>query len=445
VSFDSQKVSTATTVPERIVTDSSVSGVPFLLDRKNKFVATTTTQIIDEENEYDVDEYIEDDDGIEDDIFEPIQIEWFDEIGPDGKEYRLSQMLADEDWSIEDDDVESENDKDNKPMTYDEFTQQATEIIDLVNSEIAETKQIMNVSPGRDAEYDVMNREIKQRSSVSRRAVVDEPEPLYDQTKLDGISQLWGAPPGVLEQRMVDENEDQDIINDGVDFRNVYSLWGSTVPTEMTSLDAEDDKTPLIPAMSGVTQLWNQNILPYREDDESDDIEGDATREKFINSQAYAGLDWWDEVTEDGKVLRLSQILADEEYDEVMEEEDDAITPMTIERFVEETEKLIEQAEVERKETEAILNAPPNAEFVITEENLSSSTVVSSAVEEAVATSNKFEEIILSMSAGENDVDDELGLGVVRLDDFMEGEDTTTPSTITPLGDITSTDDDTRI
>jgi hypothetical protein len=308
-------------------------------------------------------------------------------------------------------------------MTYDEFTQQATEIIDLVNSEIAETKQIMNVSPGRDAEYDVMNRENKQLSSVSRRAVVDEPEPLYDQTKLDGISQLWGAPPGVLEQMMVDENEDQDIINDGVDFRNVYSLWGSTVPLEMTSLDTEEDKTPLIPAMSGVSQLWNDNTFPYREDNELNDIEGDAN----VNSQAYAGLDWWDEVTEDGKVLRLSQILADEEYEEIIEEEDDAVTPITIERFVEETEKLIEQAEIERKETEAILKAPPLAEFVTTDED--SSYTVASAIEEAVAISDRFEEIILSMSTGENEVDDELGLDIFRLDGFTDRDDTTTTST----------------
>ena len=423
LSFDSLNVSTATKGPERILTDSGISvDLPLLLDSKNEFV-DNTTQIMDEGNEYGDDD--DTDDGIEDDdIFQPIQIEWFDEVGPDGKEYRLSQMLADEDWFV-DDDVEIENDKDSKPMTYDEFTQQATEIIDLVNSEIAETKQIMNVSPGRDAEYDVMNRENKQLSSVSRRAVVDEPEPLYDQTKLDGISQLWGAPPGVLEQMMVDENEDQDIINDGIDFRNLYSLWGITVPLEMTSLDTEEDKTPLIPAMSGVSQLWNENTLPYREENELNDIEGNAN----VNSQAYAGLDWWDQVTEDGKVLRLSQILADEEYEEIIEEEDNAVTPMTIERFVEETEKLIEQAEAERKETEAILKAPPLAEFVTTDED--SSYSVASASEEAVAVSDKFEEIILSMSSDENEVDDELGLDIFRLDGFTEGE--------------TSTDDDTRI
>ena len=62
-----------------------------------------------------------------------------------------------------------------------------------------------------------------------------------------------------------------------------------------------------------------------------------------------------------------------------------------------------------------------------------SSSTVASAVEEAVASSDKFEEIILSLSSGENEVDDELGLGVFRLDGFFEGDgDTTTTSTITP-------------
>jgi hypothetical protein len=29
------------------------------------------------------------------------ELEWFDEVGLGGKEYRLSQMLADEDWDDE--------------------------------------------------------------------------------------------------------------------------------------------------------------------------------------------------------------------------------------------------------------------------------------------------------------------------------------------------------
>jgi hypothetical protein len=103
-------------------------------------------------------------------------------------------MLADEDWSVDDDGGVKdkaigllENDLQrvitSKPMTYDEFAQKATEIIEQVNQEIAETKEIMSVPPGRDAEYDVKNRERIQSPVIStaRRTVVDDDsEPLYE-------------------------------------------------------------------------------------------------------------------------------------------------------------------------------------------------------------------------------------------------------------------------
>jgi hypothetical protein len=175
----------------------------------------------DYKNEFDGN--LDDDDIEDDDYFAPIPMEWFDEVGPDGNEYReffytctfgypwivycnilmsflgpmnetgLSQMLADEDWSFDDEGgVEDEavgllqNDLKrvlaSQPMTYDEFAQKASEIIDQVNNEIAETKEIMSVSPGRDAEYDVKNNESNRSptSFTSRRAVADDPEPLYE-------------------------------------------------------------------------------------------------------------------------------------------------------------------------------------------------------------------------------------------------------------------------
>jgi hypothetical protein len=105
----------------------------------------------------------------------------------------LSQMLADEDWSVDDEgEVEDEavgllqNDLKrviaSRPMTYDEFSQKATEIIEQVNDEIAETEEIMSVSPGRDAEYDVKARESRRSpaSFTARRAVADDSEPLYE-------------------------------------------------------------------------------------------------------------------------------------------------------------------------------------------------------------------------------------------------------------------------
>lgn len=152
----------------------------------------------------DVDEGLDED--IDEDLFQPLKIEWFEEIGPDGKEYRecfihtgtlllnalihpsrflnmhtgLSQMLADEDWAFdEEDQVE---DAASVAMTYDEFALKATEIIEKVNSEIAETKEIMSVSPGSNAEYDVRKREstTSPTSLPTRRTVTKEAEPLYE-------------------------------------------------------------------------------------------------------------------------------------------------------------------------------------------------------------------------------------------------------------------------
>lgn len=147
------------------------------------------------------------DEEIEDDLFQPLKIEWFEEIGPDGKEYSksfftsaiadmvlysttflntfrdqlgLSQMLADEDWSfVEEGQAE---DATSVAMTYDEFAQKATEIIEKVNSEIAETKEIMSVSPGSNAEYDVRKREStpSPASLPIRSTMTKDDEPLYE-------------------------------------------------------------------------------------------------------------------------------------------------------------------------------------------------------------------------------------------------------------------------
>jgi hypothetical protein len=250
------------------------------------------------------------------------------------------------------------------------------------------------------------------------------------QTKLDGISQLWGAPPEVLQRKIVEEDDyaGQGLINDGVDFRNIYSLWGSPVPSGITTLD-EEETTPLIPSMEGLSQLWNENVPPY-EEEESDGIEDDSIdhvgqREKVVDFRAFAGLKWWDGVSEDGNELRLSQILADEEYNEVMDEE--AATPMTFERFTEETEKLIELAEVERKETEAILKAPPNAAFLESDEYSPAATSV--VIEETVASSDELEAIILSLPE-ENGSDDDTDKGLEN--DVYMGKDNTMRNSVSP-------------
>ena len=216
------------------------------------------------------------------------------------------------------------------------------------------------------------------------------------------------------------DRSDKVLINDGLDFRNVYSLWGGAVRSSTVTLDDESTAVS-IPSTEGLSQLWSDGFQDVS-------MSEDSQNEGADDFQAYAGLQWWNEVSEDGKELRLSQILADEVYDEMLDEKHEI--PMTFERFAEETEKLIEQAEDERKETEAIMNAPPNASFL---EAVKDSTTNIAAVEKSIAASDKFEEMILSLTQSD-EVDDvavvpDTDLDVLEMDNFPEGESSPSPGT----------------
>jgi hypothetical protein len=172
--------------------------------------------------------------------------------------------------------------------------------------------------------------------------------------------------------------------------------------------------------MDGISQLWSE----YKSEAQ-DTIAENIFDDEINDRKAYAGLEWWDEVSEDGSHTSLSQMLADEEYEETMEEEVE--TPMTFEKFAEETEKLIEQAEDERKETEAIMNAPPNANFLEAGED----DADISAVEKSIVESDKFQEMVLSLAEANEEeenaeeiISDE-EIGVLEMDDFPDdGEGT---------------------
>eukprot|EP00804_Cyclotella_cryptica_P016180 CCRYP_005696-RA/>CCRYP_005696-RA protein AED:0.04 eAED:0.04 QI:1340/1/1/1/1/1/4/178/862 len=324
--------------------------------------------------------------------FDPFVIEWFEEVGPDGKEIRLSQMLADEDWSHLNDDYEVDEEPQNNTMGYDEFTRKANEIIEQVEDEIAETKEILGSSPGSQAEYDAKKR-LSTTSLPKQKRVLEESEPLYDQTRLDPISQLWGAPPGVLGLREDDEDEQQQTINEELDFSNIYSLWGMP-QTSKASIEEEDDVYS--PPIDGVKQLWRDEALV----DPRDLAPEQDSLTTPMGYSEFTGLEWWDKVSPDGKEIRLSMMLADEEYEE--ERKDEEEQPMTFEQFAMETENLIQMVEEERKETEAILNAPPNANFL--EEENEDSVDTSVSLEDTfniVASSEKFEEMVMSLSQGE--------------------------------------------
>jgi hypothetical protein len=193
-----------------------------------------------------------------------------------------------------------------------------------------------------------------------------------------------------LERFGNDDDEQQRIINEDKDFSNIYSLWGEGIPSD--SPDEEETKISS-PSIAGVSQLWDSRLSPHDSYDEPQTSAGNFPFEEF-------GVEWWDEVSDDGKEVRLSMMLADEEYEEEYEEEEDA-SPMTFEEFAEETEKLIEQAEEERLETEAIMNAPPNAEFLNEDDDINQNASLDASSLEAsyeqVASSDQFEELLMKM------------------------------------------------
>ena len=75
--------------------------------------------------------------------FEMFQdLDWYDEVDEDGKEYRLSEQLADSVWE------EEKEEEDEAPLTYEEYTERAAEIIEAAENEILETAEILNAVPG---------------------------------------------------------------------------------------------------------------------------------------------------------------------------------------------------------------------------------------------------------------------------------------------------------
>ncbi|KAL3787940.1 hypothetical protein ACHAWO_001089 [Cyclotella atomus] len=349
----------------------------------------------------------------------PFKIEWWDEIGPDGQEVRLSQMLADEDWSYLNDEDE------NKTMGYEEFTRKATDLIEQTENEIAETREVLYSSPGRQAEYDA--KEKSTSSALPRRKVsVEERKPAYDQTKLDAISQLWGAPPEVLGRTMMGEDEEEPrTINEGMDFANIYALWGKPITSKEAS---EDDTDVTMTPIDGIQQLWGATLV----DPKSSASDEKKSAQNLVAGSAYnafPGLEWWDYVSEDGKEIRLSMMLADEVYEEEIDREIEK-EPMTVEQFVMETENMIQRVEDERKETKAILAAPPGADapsefdetdtdedLALPSENIFDAVAASEEFEKMLQTLSQSDEVDANAEGGSNDDIDDIAVLEMDVDD----------------------------
>lgn len=319
--------------------------------------------------------------------------DWYEQIDDDGNEMRLSQMLADEEWEEE---LENGNDMDDGKQTFEQMSEQAKGIIQAAKKEFLETKAILNAAPGdttaletesKEDDKDTFESETfksgiggnSRKPNISKGKKENDKQmkkkPGYDQTKLDSLSQLWGAGPGDLEG-ITERNFNETVIPlDALKMESFSQLWSdSSTPIVSPAATSESSADTREVSSAGISQLWG-DVSPQN----SFENETEEGIEWVSPESSFDDLEWFNEVGPDGNELRLSQMLADEVWEEEIK-----IEPPTVETFEDFSKKAIEDFEAyadEMLETEAILNAAPGfqslgEEFEDDEEDEDESEVV---------------------------------------------------------------------
>jgi len=375
-------------------------------------------------------------------------LDWFDELGPDGQEYRLSEMLADEEWKEE---LEREATKyDQKPLTYEDYSKKAADIFEAAENELLETEAILNFSPGLQSDPDGKDSVSKKSDGTTVRPMRKFPtekeavtqNQSYDQTRLDSISQLWGAPPGVLDLPASTDSMNN-LRYEDYRFDGISQLWGGSLGGSESSPPLEEPKDAEDTSFTGISQLWGGSVENSIEDGDSlnKKMKSDSSimttersnsdsrsGQKVSTSFSGSGL-WFEEIGADGKEFRLSEMLADELWEEEMEPE--IAAPMTLEEYSKQATEIREKAEDEFLETEAILKAPPGAstidvdnleEVTVDRNNKLTASSETAAVAEAVMElaekeAEKAEGIIENRPAIDDDVLDVLDMDMKKCED----------------------------
>ena len=344
---------------------------------------------------------------------------WFDEVGADGQELRLSQQLADEDFVEETVDVQIKN------MTKEEYEERLREIEENAEIELKETIEVMSAIPGAETGETLY--------TITERRKKESPK--YDQTRLDGISQLWGLPPE--DPAAVSEYEPPEKIDD-VEFSSISQLWGgaklsdasSTTSTQNTRQD--ESEVVGMGSFAGISELWGPSFNDFQDENDTGetnlnetrsgyDEERDADDDDFLGS-SFGGLPWHDEKGPDGQEYRLSQMLADEEW---VSESDPEELPMTLEDYNEQVKEITEKLEEELRETEAILLSKPGTDPVgwdYDDDQLAPMSNVTNADENEedndIANQNK---TAIDLSVLEMDVEaEDDGVYIIDIDDTVD-------------------------
>ena len=288
--------------------------------------------------------------------FDPYgELPWHDLVGPDGQEVRLSQMMADEEW-----DEEQNNAVESLALTYEEFTKRADEIRAAKENERLETAEIMSAEPGAE-------------TLVESKGGGRQGPPKYDQTRLDGISQLWGLPPEDPDAFVTVEEPDA---VDDQDFVGISQLWGQSIEDSPERSEGDAQLVGMA-SFAGISELWGDTIDGIDDGTEGSPPGNVATRERqmigrdgggddgdddITSTSSAMGLPWHNEYGPDGKEYRLSEMLADEEYQEPPEPEE--MAPITLDEYKEQVEEILTAAEEELLETEAIMKTAPGLDPV---------------------------------------------------------------------------------
>ncbi len=360
---------------------------------------------------------IADEDSIDEDPWSPLlgsaalqDLPWLDEVGPDGEELRLSQILANEEW-------EEEKTAGKEPLTFEEYRRRAEEIIEVAENELRETEEILNLTPGSRASPFPAASDKRKKTPPVR----------YDQTRMDGISQLWGLPPEdpadlLLPKEVPSFDESQ--------FDGISQLWGQTLPP--SALVASDATVVLGPeSFGGISQLWGDTPLDDLVNEQRPTLSvgsGDKVLDKEFVTSLATKTPWLDEESFEGKGRRLSEVLADE----VWEDQLAATAAATFRDYNKQVSDTLESTKDEELETEAILKAPPGAFSVDVPEKeegqplkTANATVVASDV--AIDGTEKDIDNTFEATTGAFYADEDLG--ALEMDTVMKADDKLAPRT----------------
>lgn len=272
------------------------------------------------------------------DSFDPyLDLPSYDEIGPDGKEVRLSQLLADEEWEEE---IEAAKEK-ATIRTYEEYIKRVGELKSAEEIEMLETQEIL------------------QAPAYARGAgewlVKDLPDfGKYDQTKLDGISQLFGLPPNELSG--IPGYVEPSVPPTGFD--SISQLWDSSniwadESTKVSPPEGDDG------VFHGMSELWGVDL-----DNEAVDMASSANRLVVASGDGTDSSLRLTKPSIDVSRSRLSQILADEDWATEEEPPPSIEHPFTFADYEKQVQDILEAEKKELLETQAILNARPGADGI---------------------------------------------------------------------------------